>query len=365
MKARPVIRERLWCRLCSGRMELKLSLKATPIANNYADKPDEGAAVFPLELSECSSCKHVQQRFVIDGLFEDYKYTTPLTVATHLEPSAKLLKERFPDAKRVLEIGSNNGTYLKVLRAQGFEAVGIDPAATGEGNIKDYFNLAWAGKYSASNERFDLIVANNVFAHIDDLKDVFEGADRVLSKDGAIVFEVQYFHSLVAAGTFDMIYHEHMDYHTLASLAKFLKRMGMVMTGHDFIPTHGGSIRVTASRFGEAIKFWEAPIDWAAFHNKIEKVRANIKTKLNGRKVVLLGAAAKVTTLIYHCGIADHILFACDDTPEKQGRYVPGTNIEIMPTTALRNEPALLGAWNYEKEFRAKFPDNELINPFS
>ena len=350
--------------MCLGTMQPKLALTPTPIANEYAEFPDEGAQKYPMELSECSVCGHVQQRFVIDCLFEDYKYATPQTVTRHLVPSAQALKETYPNAKTVLEIGSNNGTYLKVLRELGFEATGIDPAATGEGNIREFFNLRWAEWYLREKGKFDLIVANNVFAHIDDLQDVFRGIDRIMKDDGALVFEVQYFHELVAAGTFDMLYFEHMDCHTLAPLSKFLRRMGMRMTHHEFIPTHGGSIRVTARKTGNEISYWEAKTDWEKFAKKIESRKASIIERLAGRKVVLLGAAAKVTTLIHHCGIADNILYACDDTPQKQGLYIPGTSIQIKPTSELGDHPALLGAWNYEAEFREKFPSTEFIHPF-
>ena len=357
-------RERIQCRLCGARVKTVFALSPTPIANNYSEKPDHGAAKYPLELTQCSVCDHIQQRYIFDALFEDYKYVTPATVARYLAPVAVLLKERYPRARKVLEIGSNNGTYLKVLREEGFDATGIDPAATGENNIEAYFTLNWAQRH---NVRYDLILANNVFAHIDDLYNTFRGALELLAPGGAIVFEVQYLPALVKAGTFDMIYHEHMSYHTLAPLARFARRLGMVMTRYDHISTHGGSIRVTLERRAERVKeawFTETTIDWTAFTERVNAVKERVRAMLEGREVVLLGAAAKVTTMIHHCGIADNILYACDDTPEKQGRYIPGTDIYIRPTSELRANAALLGAWNYAKEFREMFPNNELLNPY-
>lgn len=359
-----IFRERIQCRLCGARMQKMFALAPTPIANNYSDKQDANARRYPLELAQCSVCDHVQQRYVFDALFEDYKYTTPATVARYLAPVAITLKERYPRARKVLEIGSNNGTYLNVLREAGFDATGIDPAATGEGNIRDYFTLNWA---QAHNVRYDLILANNVFAHIDDLHNTFRGVLQVLAPGGAIVFEVQYFKALVDAGTFDMIYHEHMSYHTLAPLARFARRLGLVMSRCDYISTHGGSVRVTFERrLDGAQEAWfnEEPIDWTAFAERVNDVKERVHGLLADRKVVLLGAAAKVTTMVHHCDIADRILYACDDTPEKQGRYIPGTDILICPTSALGDNAALLGAWNYAKEFREMFTKNELINPY-
>lgn len=356
------IRERIWCRLCGGRMEHKLSLTPTPVANDYADKPDSAAKCYPLDLAQCSSCKHVQQQFVLDGLFQDYKYVTPATVAAYLTPVAQMLRETYPKAKRVLEIGCNSGVFLDCLEKVGFTAVGIDPATEHRSGVKAYFSSREAQNFHV---QFDLIVANNVFAHIDDLRDVFKGIDILLAPAGAVIFEVQYFNALVDAVAFDICYHEHMSYHTIAPLARFLRTVGLVMTKQEFIPQHGGSLRITAQRNGMEAAYSEEPIEWGRFKHCIELMVESIREKVRGRKLVLLGAAAKVTTLIHHCDIAESILYACDDTPQKQGRYIPGTDIQIRPTTELRGEAALLGAWNWEAEFRRMFPNNELINPFA
>jgi len=356
-----MIRERTTCRLCDGPVRPVFALPPTPIANAYATEPDEGAARYPLELCQCWRCSHVQIRHVISGLFADYKYTTPQTVATYLTPFVKELRRRYPHARNVLEIGSNNGVYLNVLRAHGFEATGIDPAATGEGNIRDYFTSEWAAGHW---KLYDLIVANNVFAHIDDLQDTFKGINELLAEGGKLVFEVQSFTELVAAGAYDMIYHEHMSYHTVGPLSKFLQRMGLVMTRHEIIPTHGGSLRITAERKGLQVIYYEPPIDWSIFARRVQEMRERTRALVEGRKVVLLGAAAKVTTMIHHCGIENNISCACDDTPQKIGRYIPGTGIQIRPTEELGDHAALVGAWNYLAEFRRQFQTNELLSPY-
>ncbi len=355
---------RLWCRLCNGRVLERLALASTPIANNYAEKPDEDAKRYPVQLAQCTSCGHVQLHHVIPNLFEHYKYSTPRSATGYLKTTAEILKERYPKAKNVLEIGSNNGTYLFVLRAEGFDATGIDPAATGPGNIKGYFTKEWA---QGHGKQYDLILANNVFSHIDNLRDVFQGVELLLAKDGALIFEVQYFRALVENAAFDMIYHEHMSYHTIGPMAKFLRSLGLVMTRQEFIETHGGSIRITAQHNGiEDNSYYEPAIDWYDFSMGIQKARERISDAVTSQieKVVLLGAAAKVTTLIHNCGIADSILFACDDAPEKQGLYIPGTNIQIRPTSELGSHIAFLGAWNYFAEWKRRFPNNVFINPY-
>ena len=361
-----MITEKTTCRLCNSPVKPVFALTPTPIANAYADKPDSNADRYPLELTECTECNHVQQRYLISDLFRDYKYTTPATVARYLDPTAKLIKERFPDAKTVLEIGSNNGTYLKVLRENGFGAMGIDPAATGVNNHIGYFNERWANNfYFEFGKTFNLIIANNVLAHIDDLQDVFRGINHLLADDGALIFEVQYFPDLVKEAAFDMIYHEHMSYHTVEPLKAFVKKFGLVITNVDHMPLHGGSIRVTARRSGNETVFQEDSIDWDDFKKRVEETRERIREKVKGKKMIAFGAAAKATTMIHHTGIAENIIYCVDDTPEKQFRYIPGTDIRILPTSNAKNGDTIFCfAWNYLSEIREMFPNSILIHPF-
>lgn len=378
-----MITERTTCRLCDEPVKWVYSLTPTPIANDYKLEPDSAAHCYPLELTQCTKCGHVQQRYVISGLYEDYKYTTPATVARYLDPTAKLLRERFPDAKTVLEIGSNNGTYLQVLRENGFQAVGIDPSASGDFNIPGYFTEEWAKSFSPevgsnylvfpenkcikkyNHAVFDLIVANNVLAHIDDLQDVFRGINHLLAKDGALIFEVQYLPDLIQSASFDMIYHEHMSYHTVEPLKNFLFRHGFILTKVDHINLHGGSVRITAQRTGYETDWVDTPPDWVQFAEDVEYVRQTIKQRLDGKKVVVFGAAAKATTLIHHCGIQDNILYCVDDTPEKQNRYIPGTDIQILPTSHVKDgDTIFMCAWNYFDIIKEKYPNSELIHPF-
>jgi len=358
-----VITEKTTCRLCNAPVKPVFALTPTPIANNYADTPDSNAHRYPLELTECTECGHVQQRYVISDLFQDYKYTTPATVARYLDPTAKLIRERFPKAKTVLEIGSNNGTYLNVLRDNGFEAYGVDPAATGEGNIKGYFTEEWAK--DRKDLKYDLIIANNVLAHIDDLQDVFRGINHLLADDGALIFEVQYLPDLIQSASFDMIYHEHMSYHTVEPLKAFVKRFGLVITNVDHMPLHGGSIRITARRSGNETVFQENPIDWDDFTKRVYIQASIIRKKVRGNSVIAFGAAAKATTMIHYCDIAENIIYCVDDTFEKQFRYIPGTDIRILPTSNAKDGDTIFCfAWNYLSEIREMFPNSELIHPF-
>lgn len=350
-----MIWEKLECRLCNGRLHHVFSLSPSPIANSFPEKPDCKAERFPMELMQCE-CGHVQQRYVIAGLFQDYKYQTPQTVATYLQPVVEKLKAEYPGAK-VLEIGCNNGVFLDLLNAAGFDAVGVDPATTHPKAIRAYFSEASAGRF----DPVDLIVANNVLAHIDRLQDVFCGIKRLLKPDGALVFEVQYLVDLVKSGAFDMFYHEHLDYHTLKPLQSFLRSFGLVMTEWEHIPNHGGSIRVTAKRRGTECAIPDEPLDWDGLRAKINAARDRLKSQ---GQMVAFGAAAKACTLINELGIADQILYCVDDTPQKQWRYIPGTDIQIRPVSCLKDEKVLLTAWNFFAEIRRRI-GNELVHPFS
>ncbi len=351
------------CRLCGGTGRVMLSLTMTPIANSFPQYPDRDAERYPLDLMQCHTCDHVQLAEYQYVDWKDYRYATPVANRPHLAKAAAVLRRTYPTFKTALEIGCNNGLFLEELRKVGLEAIGVDPCT--DVGIKKHFSLVLA----RTIEPVDLIVANNVLAHVDDLHNVFSGIDHLLKDDGALVFEVQYFPELVKAGAFDMIYHEHRDYHTMRPLVSFLKRYGLIITCCESLPTHGGSMRITCERPG--VRNWhftDEEIDWRAFKGRIAEEKASLLAQIADcdGPIVAFGATAKACTLIHHFGLADLIDFAVDSTPAKQGRYIPGTAIEIVsPDIANRNLTFLLTAWNFEKEIRAQYPNNHFIVPFS
>lgn len=356
--------ERLNCRLCGGPLFMVLELAPTPLANSFPDKPDSAAERIPLQLMECPECHHVQMKHVADAevLFSDYKYSTPEAFRPHLEIHARKLMALNTRAARVLEIGSNNNLFVDVLRREGFErVVGVDPASPDE-RFQRLFTSFFAKEMKEEGWQFDLILANNVFAHIDNLGDVFEGINVLLAPEGSLIFEVQYLPSMMESGTFDMIYHEHHDYHTLNPLVGFLSRHGLVMTDYEFFPVHGGSVRVTAKRTGKAVRPPREHLDWTGFRLKIEEVGRQTRARIGKRNVVAFGATAKACTLIHQLGIADRIAYCFDETPQKQGRFIPGTDIPIV--NEMGNAKTLfLTAWNYEEVIRKRFPEMQIITP--
>lgn len=368
-----MIYERTTCRLCNGSVRTVLSLTPTPIANSFPDKPDVEATRYRLDLSQCIECDHVQTRDVVsdDVLYGSaYKYRTPPQLKDSFLKIAQAHRQNYPDAKVVLEIGANNGLFMYALNEAGFPTcVGIDPACADPFVWKMPFDDSAAEVFLRRCGKADLIFANNVFAHVDDLNAMFAAVDKVLSDDGALIFEVQSLGDMVSSGAFDMIYHEHRDYHTLGPLPKFLKKHGLVITWTETIPAHGGSLRVTCKRPGIGLEVWDYKIDWRRFAKKIELEKSLVRSALEevSGRIVAFGAAAKATTLIHHFGIADQISYCVDDTVEKQGRYIPGTSIQISPASRMEQEPPavlFLTAWNYESIIRKRFPQYPIIAPF-
>lgn len=355
--------ERMDCRLCGHPVKTVLELEPTPLANLFPDTPYAGEK-YPLELKQCVECGHVQIGHVVDDetLYgSQYKYQTPLALKPLMNKRAEELYRAYPDAETVLEIGANNGLFLHALHDAGFPTVvGIDPSSTDPLVWKWPFNPHTAEIVLRRVGTVDLIVANNVFAHIDDLKTVFDAIQLVLSPDGSLVFEVQYLVSMMESGAFDMIYHEHRDYHHLKPLAKFLKSVGLVMRDFEIIDTHGGSIRVTARKTGREIPLPDESIDWGRFKKSIDSQREEFK---HLSSIAGFGAPAKATTLIYQLGLQSKITHCVDDTPQKQGKYIGGTNIKVVGREGIENRMFLL-SWNYEQIISKNFPNVEFVVPF-
>lgn len=363
-----MLRERLTCRLCGAAVKPVFALTPTPIANAFPAKPDAGAERYRLELAQCGACSHVQVRDVVPDavLYADYRYETPQALAGALAGRARALRAEYPQAQRVLEIGSNNGLFLEALREAGFEAFGVDPSAA---PMEHAIRAPFTQELAATLGAFDLVLANNVLAHVDDLDDMFRAIERVLAWNGALVFEVQYLPALLDAGAFDMIYHEHRDYHTIAPLKPFLRRHGLRMTSANMIPAHGGSVRITADR--GTLELWgptEYAADWGAFAARVNAAKASVREQIGTDTVIAFGATAKACTLIHHFGLADNIAYCVDSTPAKQGRYIAGTNIKIYPTDTLPQHAdykrILLTAWNHAEIIKKQHPTFDYIEPF-
>lgn len=341
------------CRLCYGPTRMMLQLTPTPLANSFPLYPDAWAERIALDIGECIQCGHVQQDKAPMIDWADYRYRTPAANRQHLAAAAHDLREEFPWAKTVMEIGCNNGLYLEELRRVGFEAFGVDP------NCDIGIRAPFSSALASTLDNVDIIVANNVLAHVDDLWDVFRGIDRLLGMDGVLVFEVQDLTAMLEKGAFDMMYHEHRDYHSVKPLEKFLKRWCLEIVDYRSLPTHGGSMRYYCRR----------PYRWRAFETKIKLAKTALQSQLIDIEgpIACFGATAKACTLIHHFGLANTIVYCVDDTPEKQGRYIPGTNIQIFPTSHLEEVPpaaVVMTAWNFKDVLLTKYPQLHWVIPF-
>ncbi|MBT7771355.1 MAG: class I SAM-dependent methyltransferase [Rhodospirillales bacterium] len=377
------------CRLCGAdELSLVLELTPTPPANAFVEAAAVGEekAAFPLDVYFCETCTHVQLLDAVDPavLFENYVYvsgTSPVFIR-HFEDYARAVIARFDgsvNARLAVDIGSNDGTLLSFFQSHGMSVLGIDPArdiaaaATSKGieTLAEFFSSGLADKLVHERGRAQIITANNVFAHADDLIDIVNGIRTLLAPDGAFVFEVSYLVDVIEKSLFDTIYHEHVAYHSVKPIAAFFEAHGLRLFHAERVDSHGGSLRgyvchATApwSRdpsVDELIALEaEMKLDDAdtlrTFSAQIDAIGADLSRRLRtlkseGKKIAAFGAPAKATTLMYHFGIgADIIDFIVDDSPLKQNLYSPGMHIPVLPSAALyeRNPDAVvILAWNF------------------
>lgn len=383
------------CRLCGGgRLTMVLSLVPTPPANAFVPASEIGTPqpAFPLDLFFCEDCAHVQLLDVVDPrvLFENYVYvsgTSPVFVR-HFEDYANDVVARFairPGAL-ALDIGSNDGTLLSFFQKAGMAVLGVDPArdiaqaATARGieTIADFFTPALAARIRAERGAASVITANNVFAHVDDLAGVARGVRALLAEDGVFVFEVSYLVDVTEKTLFDTIYHEHLAYHSVQPLLRFLEANDLELIEAIRVDSHGGSLRGVAQPKGgprpvgasvaEAVALerrlgLDRAETFHAFARDIEALKDELgallrRLKGEGRSIAGFGAPAKATTLLYHFGIGPDIIdFIVDDSPLKQGLFTPGMHIPVLPGTAIaerKPDYLVVLAWNFAQPIIAK-----------
>ena len=389
------------CRLCgSENLNKVFSLKETPLANEFVSGCDKSQDTYPLEINICHSCRHVQLGHVVnsDLLFANYLYAsgTSRVFVHHFNLYAKYIKEILKTCKEhpvVVDIGSNDGTLLREFKKVEFDVIGVEPAKNlvkiSQNNdidvVNGYFNQDVIEYVIANKGYADVITANNVFAHIDDLQSVIRNAYSLLSNEGLLTFEVSYLGSVLDGLLFDTIYHEHLDYHSVLPLIKFLKENRFKVIDILLVEAHGGSIRVTCAKQQSSYKPRESvrkfvtkerehPITEAAlelFYNRIQQERSKIMNYLHmlsqeGKKIVAYGAPAKLTTLFYEFGINSELIdFVIDDSPLKQGLYTPGSHIPIFSDYSIDYndiDVIFISAWNFSDSIIEKIKNKVNVN---
>jgi len=375
------------CRSC-GNTKLKrvISLGYQPLANSLLNKRDEKCELYPLEVNYCDRCHNCQLSVAVNPkkMFSNYLYTssTSKSFREHFVNAAnKYIKDFKLNKKKsyIIDIGSNDGVALKPFKNLGFKNIlGIEPAKNlaklaNKNKIKTFNGFLEENNLKKIKKNADLILASNVFAHSDKLKEMAKCMFKLLSKNGTIVIEVQYLLNTLKDLTFDNIYHEHYNYWSLTSLINFFNQYEAKIYKVERIKTHGGSIRAyikkakkikidnsvkelieVEEKFG--IKRYKT---YQEFAQKVYKIRDNIrknilKLKNKNTKVIGYGSPAKATTALNFFGISDEIECIVEDNKLKHGKFLPGMNIPIVSKSSIKKKPdyALVLAWNFFEEIK-------------
>lgn len=387
------------CLLCeSVALEDLIELRPTPPANALASAVEEAerAVRFPLHLVRCAECGHVQLADQVnrDLLFRDYKYATGTApgLVRHFGALARMLIDRHQLApgSAVVEVGSNDGTLLREFAAEGIRVLGVDPAVdlarhaeeSGVPTYATHFDDSVAGKILAEHGPADLVLANNVLAHVGDLNSTLRGIRRLLEPGSHGVFEAAHLLPMAANGMYEFIYHEHMSYFSLHTMRAAVNRHDMEVVDVEEVPTQGGSIRcwvraacaVTPAdispRVAELLHREDAlgMIDGTLvrqFADRVSRANTGLRDVINGlrasgKRICGYGASARAVTLMTQAGIDDAIDWIADDNPRKVGLYVPGSGIPVVTSSTIGRDSAdycVLFAWNFWSDIIGKMAD--------
>jgi 2-polyprenyl-3-methyl-5-hydroxy-6-metoxy-1,4-benzoquinol methylase len=379
------------CRFCDAPLSQSvIDLGRSPPANAYltAEELEHPEPSFPLHAYVCGSCFLVQlQDFQSpDELFGDYAYFSSYsdTWMRHVERYCDDMIRRFnlgPD-NRVIEVASNDGYLLQFFSERSIPVMGIEPAgnvaheamAKGIPTVVRFFGVDTARGLVAQGHQADLLIGNNVLAHVPNLNDFVAGLAIALKPTGVLTMEFPHLLRLLAETQFDTIYHEHFSYFSLMAVQRILAHHGLKVFDVEELPTHGGSLRVFAGHEGSAhalassveavlasereagLHRLETYQSFGAAARTTRRILRDFLTgaKLGGRTVVGYGAPAKGNTLLNYCGVgADLVAYTVDRSPHKQGRFLPGTHIPIYHPDrirATRPDFVLILPWNLRRE---------------
>lgn len=354
------------CRLCNNTIHDFLNLEPTPPANNFAKKPHPQEKI-PLDVAKCEKCNHIQLREILDPvmLYSNYLYvsSTSSIMTAHLKASVIQFVEflNLDSNATILEIGANDGVCIKELLDKGYSnVIGIDPAANI--NIRhslpiicDFFGSGAKGVLLSKYSSYKLIYAFHCMAHIENIQDVFKTIFEILDDDGVFIMEVGYFYEMFRTKQFDVIYHEHIDYHTCTAMNGFAKKNKLYLFHVVENNIQGGSVQFFFSKNKDITihnsvntKLQQEGIIELFNDNLLNKWQYSIKQTSNdlnhiinsfvnaGKKIAGYGASAKSTTLLHQLKLSCHTLqYIIDDNPYKQNHYSPGLNIPIQPFETL------------------------------
>ena len=389
------------CRLCnSEKINSVFNVGKTPLANSYTKKNlNKKLKKYPLGLNLCNSCGHLQLTHSIkpEKMFNNYLYKTNTSHKNylHFKNYADEIKRNFKKKDgKILDIASNDGTFLNFFDKKKFFRLGIDPAKNlkkisnkkGITQIDSFFTKKNSIKIRKKYQQFDIITANHVCAHVENLNNFFQGVKNLLKSDGIFIFEISYRGSVLKKNTFDTIYHEHLDYHALFPIVKFLKKYDLKLYNFKITEAQGGSLRIYTAKNPKTInikkinkQIVKEKNEYKLFNNSTYK---NFEKKINECKnqlqqilkifdeknlsVAGYGAAAKTTTLLNYFELLENkqIKYTFDDNTLKQGLYLPGTAIKILNPKSLKSKKLdilIIFAWNYSDTIIKNIKKNKSI----
>jgi SAM-dependent methyltransferase len=349
----------------------------------------KGEMSYPLTTYVCNACTLVQlpEHASAEAIFDDYVYFSSFSDSwlAHARAYCEMIVARLKLGPQSLaiELASNDGYLLQYLKAAGVPILGIDPSHTvaeaaekkGVPTLVEFFGTQLAGKLVKEGRLADLILGNNVLAHVPDVNDFVAGMVLLLKPAGVITMEFPHVVRLVEGMQFDTIYHEHFSYFSLHTAERIFAKQGLTIFDVEEIPTHGGSLRiyarhaanqtlpvtpaVAALKAREAAGHYDKPEGYDGFEDKVRRVKRDllrflIEMREAGKSIVGYGAAAKGNTLLNYCGIGVDLLdYVVDRNPMKQGRFLPGVRIPVKtPETIAAERPdyVLILPWNIKDE---------------
>ena len=380
------------CRSCATMLEHTfVDLGMSPLANSYVkpERLNRMEPFYPLHVYVCGKCLLVQlEQFSSPvDIFSDYAYFSSFSDSwlAHAKAYVDMITPRFSLGKnsKVVEIASNDGYLLQNFVARGIPVLGVEPAANvaevakrkgiqtkvlffGEKTARDLVEDGWSA---------DLIIGNNVLAHVPELNDFVRGLKLLLKPSGLVTMEFPHLLQLMNQSQFDTIYHEHFSYFSFLAVEQVFARHGMKLFDVEELPTHGGSLRIYAAhaedsakqiqprakelKLREQMAAYDRLDHYLSFGSKVEGAKRAllsflISAKQEGKRVVGYGAPAKGNTLLNYCGVrTDLVDYTVDRSPHKQGHFLPGVHIPIYAPEQIRQtrpDYVLILPWNLREE---------------
>lgn len=360
-----------------------------PPANNYLRTPDlvRPEPFYPLHAYVCTKCRLVQLEEIQspEQLFSDYAYFSSFSKSwlDHMKKYAEDMIERFglDASSQVLEIASNDGYLLQYFKKRRVPVLGIEPAANiaraakvrGIPTLVEFFGVELAERLVREDSQADLLIGNNVLAHVPDINDFVAGLQIILKADGVLTMEFPHLLRLITLNQFDTIYHEHYSYLSFLTVEKIFAKHGIALVDVEELPTHGGSLRIFGRHKGSEDvsdnvlamreKETQAGLNkistYKGFAQRVMKTKRDLLRFLigvneEGKSIVGYGAPAKGNTLLNYCGVRNDFLeYTVDLSPHKQGLFLPGSRIPVYaPEAIFETKPdyLLILPWNLQDE---------------